>query len=273
MIDKTAIQEITKAAGITQASAAVKSALEERHGVVALPDNYKTHDLEPYMAQRRHFRGRMTTTSLSSFAAYVHKHQTDASAVFVDIDCNAVAVLNAGSVSHPGHCDHTAVYEPPETALFAQLHSLDSTNITQTAFAELLEDSKAEITSLDSSQAPIEFAKAVSAVRNLTVDGTKRLNTVTTSLSESRGTFEQVSIRSEGATLPAFLAISCQPNADLPERTMQMRVGYIPGEKATSIRLRFVRFEQLQEQLAKETQQLVIDKLQGVPVFCGEFAA
>lgn len=124
MFTKNAIQKLTQAEAIT---AAAKTLTDQVDTLVALPKGFKVHDLEQYLQLRRRLRGSMTTPVLADFAAYTAANAETGATVFVNTDSmQAVAVLNLGGPTAPGHGDNRAVLAPPKTAAFAALLAVAS---------------------------------------------------------------------------------------------------------------------------------------------------
>jgi uncharacterized protein YfdQ (DUF2303 family) len=76
MIDKDAIQALQKADSILAAASSLLNAINPiqnqdkgTYGLAALPDDFKLHDLESKLDNRRRARGRMETRDIDSFAA------------------------------------------------------------------------------------------------------------------------------------------------------------------------------------------------------------
>ena len=141
MLNKEAIEAISEGTGITQASDAFKKAFGDK-AVVALPERFKKHDLETYLPNRRRVRGLMSTLALKDFAAYAKSNQEEGAAVFIDAEeMAAVAVLNLGTTSKPGHADNKARLKLKRTAAYSALLSVaQGRHLSQAMVAEFFED-------------------------------------------------------------------------------------------------------------------------------------
>jgi len=276
MFTAEAIQEISRAQAITAASAAVGSAAlgANGHDVVALPEQFKLHDLEHYLPTRRRLRGSMTTPTLADFASYTIDNKEAGATVFVNPDAmKAVAVLNLGTPASPGHGDNRAVLAPPKTAAFSALLSIASgSQRRQTDVAEYLEDWAPLIRSENEAGEDIAVKHAAAAVRKITIEGTRRQESSEQQLSAARSTFEQV--KATGTDhLPVLIDVTCEPYLGLAARTFRLRLGIVTGDKPALV-LRIVKREQHDEDVAQEMAQLVRGALTGsdVPVLVGSYS-
>lgn len=244
-----------------QAISSANSAIETSHvakDLVALPSDYKLHDLENMLPLRRRARGSMATSSLTAFAAYATAHGDSGTSVFVDKDAmHATAVLNLGTPSEPGHADNKAVLKAEKTAVYrALLAAADGVGKAQKAVAEFLEDWAACITCFASDDSKIDTRQAVAAVRKITIDSTRKIESEEQSLGATRSAFESVQASSKDL-LPVLIRFDCVPYSDLTERVFVLRLGVLTGEAVPKITLRIVKFEEQQESMADELANLI----------------
>ena len=276
MFTKDALETLTQAEAISAANAALTQTVAPTNGeaAIALPESFKVHDLEHYLPTRRRLRGSMTTPTLADFASYTLDNKEAGATVFVNPDAmQAVAVLNLGTPASPGHGDNRAVLAPPKTAAFAALLAIASgIQKKQTDVAEYLEDWAPLIRCENDAGDDVPVKLAAAAVRKLTIEGTKRLETSEQSLSASRSAFEQVRATAVD-TLPVFISVTCEPYQGLADRTFRLRLGIVTGDKPALV-LRVVKREQHDEEMAQELAQLVRGALTGsdVPVLVGSYS-
>lgn len=243
-------------------------------GIAAIPDGISIKDLEAYMPTRRRQRGTFQTNDNKAFAEYVIEHKEHGATVFVNAqNMQAVAVLNLGDKTSPGHCDNRAALGLKKTAAYGALLDLCSrAHQNQRDFAEFLEDWAPQVVFFDDSNTVIEPKKALAAVRKLTIESVQRVQTEQNSLSANRSTFEQV-----GATslepIPVRLVFSCIPYYGLNERSIGVRVGVVTGGKDPAFTARIINREGLDEELAREFSELVSDSLPDTPVTIGEYTS
>lgn len=271
MIDKGAIRAIQESECISAATAALEKR-EATNQLIALPDSCSLLSLEKYLPFRRRARGKMRTPALKSFVDYVKAHAENGAVVFVDSkEIGARAVLNLGTPQKPGHADNLALYCPQETAAYAALAKNAGMPLAQKEAAEFIEDWQDCIQCLGENGDVLSTSQAVAAVRKITIEAiSKRANEEMT-LSASRSTFEHLTASSQDP-LPAAIRFTCKPYADASERTFVLRVGVAMGESKPRIRLRIIKHEEHQAQIAEELAASVEAALNGaMPVLIGGY--
>lgn len=260
MIDASAIDQLTKAEAIASANRALTDQMES---LVALPEEYKLHDLEPYLTYRRRQRGLMVTSSLKDFAAYCEAQADTGASVFVDADSmTATAVLNLGSPDEPGHADNRARLELRKTAAYLALlhHTQAARALSQAVAAEFLEDWADLVECYTEDGASTKNTYAVAAIRKLTIEAMRKLESSEQSLSASRSAFESVQATS-AAPIPTAIHFRCEPYRGLAQRTFVLRLGVQTGGDKPSIVLRVIKAEQHAEEMAQELADLVRGEL------------
>lgn len=283
MFDKEAIQELAQAEAISAAQVSVDAALGETktHGVTALPEGFKVHDLESKLAQRRRARGKMTTSSVPAFADYVDTHKEDGASVFVEQDAmRAVAVLNLGKPEKPGHADNLAVLAPKQTAAYAALLKVTGTGLPQTTIAEFIEDWMDNVQCLGGdtpeTDEPLQISarQAAAAIRRVTIEAIQKLENTEGQLQASRSALESVKASSAGNPLPAFILFKCVPYHGLTQREFTLRLGVQTGAQKPLLVLRIAAKEKHDEAMAEELAGLVTEAVgDGTPCLIGVYSA
>lgn len=282
MFDKDAIKELTQAESISAAQVSVDAALGgegNAHGVTALPEGFQVHDLEAKLAQRRRARGKMTTSSVPAFAAYVAGHNEEGASVFVDQDAmRAVAVLNLGTPINPGHSDNLAVLAPKATAAYTSLLKVATgQGLTQTAIAEFIEDWMDNVRCLGNASetddpVTISARQAAAAVRRVTIEAIQKLENTEGQLNASRSALESVKASSGGNPLPAFILFKCVPYHGLGEREFTLRLGVQTGALKPALVLRIATKEKHDEAMAEELAELVREAVhESMPCLIGAY--
>ncbi len=273
MFDKSAIETLQLGAAITEANTALVNAIEVSDGsAVALPSDFKVLDLEPYLSNRRRARGTMGTTSIQSFASYTKNNIEHGSTVFVDPDTmSATAVLNLGTPDTPGHADNKAVLKAEKTAAYRALISIATgQGKAQKDVAEFLED-WAENIKCRNDAGDIKTSQAVAAVRKVTIESMRKLESEEQSLSASRSAFESVQASSK-EPLPTHVTFACEPYNGLEVRFFELRLGVLTGEATPKINLRIIKAEEHQEQMADELGSKILDAIDNtMPVLIGGY--
>ncbi len=275
MLDKDAIKELAQAEAITAASKAVAGSFEAGKAIVALPSEFTVHDLEKNLPLRRRARGTMTTSNVAHFAEYVDRQNEPGAAVFVDQDAmTAVAVLNLGAPDEPGHADNIAKMVAKRMAAFtALLQHVNGQGLAQAKAAEFMEDWPGYFKFFKEAT-EITPGQAIAAVRKLTVEAMRKLESTEQQLSATRSAFESVSATST-EPLPTTIYFNCVPYYGLRDRQFVLRLGVQTGGKDPAIVLRIVNKEQHEEEMAAELAELVASSLDasGVPVMVGKYQA
>ena len=275
MFNHEAIEALQESEAITAANNALSGSDDSFH-VVALPSDFQEHDLEKYLPNRRRARGTMTTPSLSSFAGYTKEHADENATVFIDADeLKAVAVLNMGMPSAPGHTDNRAVLAPRATAAYMALKAITGHGRSQKDVAEFLEDWAGHIECFRENES-VAPNKAIAAIRSVTIEAMRKLENAEQQLSASRSTFESVSATST-QPLPTHIYFKCQPYADLSERNFVLRLGVLTASDKPSIVLRIVKKEEHDEEMAQELATKVRQAIAGdgdeIAVVIGSYTA
>lgn len=230
---------------------------KDSYHVVALPSDFKYHDLEKSAPCRRRARGKMCTNEVGHFAKYATTHALPGASVFVEGSniLRAQAVLNMGTNETPGHADNVAVLELTPTADWNALRDIQGRPITQRDFAEFLQDWAEQIECFDTDGDQIPSARAIAAVGKVTVQSISRRESKEQALSQSRSTFEDVTASSQ-EPLPVLVSFTCKPYADLETREFFMRVGVTENDEGKlRFRLRPIRKEQHDQEMAEELMQ------------------
>lgn len=272
MLDKDAILELSKAQAITNANTALVAALAAG-GVISTPSDFNTSDLEKFMPTRRRARGNMETSVVADFAKYVADHKEAGAAIFVNQDLMAaVAVLNIGRPDAPGHADNRAKLTAKRTAAYKALREVaNGTAWKQSTIAEFFEDWPGYLKFFNDA-GEIPPAKAVAAVRKISIDELKKLGSEVAQLSESRSAFESVQATSV-EPIPTTIYFACTPYADLIERTFVLRLSIQTGGSVPAIALRIVKQEEHDEEMAQELAVLVGHAVTELPVLIGTYSA
>lgn len=274
MLSKEAIQELSQVEAISAARKSITEALKER-GAISLPNDFAMHDLEKYMPNRRRVIGTMNTSVIADFAEYSIKNKEEGAAVFIDPKTmSANAVLNLGTPAKPGHADNTAILNPERTAAYKALRFIteNGRQLNQQDAAEFLEDWP-DFTKCANDDGNVENSKAIAAIRCITIEAMRKIESEEKSLSASRTAFESVAATSKDP-IPTRIEFTCNPYKDLIPRTFVLRLGILTGEAKPTIRLRIVKIEEHEEQMAAELSGLITESIKKdeMPVMIGSYS-
>lgn len=275
MFDSEAIKTLAEAESISSANESLDMAIgkDSLHATLALPSDYTIHDLEKTLANRRRARGTMTTSVLEHFAQYTEAHKEPGASVFVSADdMKAVAVLNLGSPDKPGHADNRAELVAQKTAPFVAMLGVVGRSLKQQEAAEFLEDWGAYIRCVDEDGGDIEIRRAVGAMRRLTIESARKVESEVGRLSATASALDSVRASSV-ETIPAFVHFTCDPYIGMGERSFAMRVGILTTDKPAVV-LRVIAMEKHREDMADELADLVGKAFKdSLPVHIGVYRA
>lgn len=260
MLPTEAIQHINQAAAIDAANGTITASADTVHAFVALPSDYRTHDLEHLLPQRRRARGVMQTHSIAAAADYIEAHAEQGTTVFVDAEhMAAVAVLNLGAPDAPGHADNTVKLTLKRTAAFDALLKVNGRTLAQKDAAEWLEDFAAFASCRNDGDEEIATKHAVQALRQLKIDASRTVESKVGTLSSSSSALDQVAVSSTNP-IPTLVHWHCVPYLGLPPRRFVARLGILTGDKPGVV-LRIINAEQHQEEMAEQLAQAVRDAI------------
>ena len=266
------IEALEAGNAIAAADAALTDALINGTGIVALPDDFKTHDIESVLPHRRRARGTMSTPFVHPFAQYATAYAGPGACVFVNPESmQARAVLDLGTQETPGHADNSAKLEPMRTAAYAALRQIHGNQATQQTIAEFFEDWAGQVQYFNA-DGEITPKQAIAAVRRITIEALSKVESEEQQLSANRSAFESVTASSK-EPIPTTVYFKCKPYADLNERVFVLRLAILTGEKAPRITLRIQKLEEHTEEMATELCELVSNAIAGaMPVLVGSYS-
>lgn len=270
MFTKDTLELLQQAKSIQQANA--DSVASER-GVVALPETFKLHDLEPYLEYRRRSRGNFSTPFVASFARYLINHaDMNNTTVFVDPQkLGAVAVLNLGTTEAPGHADNTATLDLQLTAPYRALLAISRGHVSQRQLAEWVEDWGPHIQCFDE-HGDLGNHLAVSAIRRISIESMRKQESEQQALSETRSALESVKATSKDP-LPTRIRFTCQPAPELSMRGFEARVSISTSGADPMLQLHLIRAEEHAEQMSEELLDRIKSELaeQALPIVIGTY--
>jgi len=266
MIDKDAIEALQLSEAITAANNNVGASF-----VTALPDGFRLHDLEKHQTNRRRAIGVMKTNALPDFATYVEAHAEIGATVFVNAQAmSATAVLNLGVPEEPGQADNLAVLEARRTAAFSALqHIANGQPRSQQEIAEFLEDWPSMVSCFND-EGTISPAKAIAAVRKVTIEAMRKMENTEKQHAASRSAFESVQATST-EPLPTLVYFETVPYHGLASRLFVLRLGVRTSGDKPTITLRVQNLEQHEEEMANELAELVSTTVKTTAVLLGTY--
>jgi uncharacterized protein YfdQ (DUF2303 family) len=267
MFDKEAITELQQGAAIVHAEAALRNH-RTTDNLVGLPKDFVVHDLEQYLPNCSRARGIMKTESVGDFAEYFTTHAEAGATVFVDKNSmQAHGVMNLGSNEQPGHADNRAVLTLKSMAAYDAFRDMANGGPrTQGQVAEWIEDWQDMIQCLykpdDQEQigTVLHTPKAIAAIRSITIDAARKVESEEGQLSASKSAFESVKASSKHI-LPTLIVFKTVPYVGLPERIFNIRLGILTGGDKTTLVLRPIKLEEHKQEMAEQFTNLVADHI------------
>jgi uncharacterized protein YfdQ (DUF2303 family) len=255
-LTKEAIQLITDTA-----LEATGKTLDTLIPTVVLPESAKVIDLEKFQNGRSRFRGTYATHSLADFSTYVVDRADAGARGFINQDeMSCVLLFNLGTTAVPGHADDRAVLKLKATAGYTAAQAIAGRGMTQKDLSDWIEDWHQYLTPVDDAGTAIPVAKAIAAVRTITVKATSESETTVGDTSASRSAMDQIEARSK-ETLPAALLFSVIPFEGLTEQQINLRISVITSGAVPALKLRWVGEEVQREDIAQEFKTVLQEKI------------
>jgi len=257
-MDKTAIEQIQQAQTVEELNNDLTT-MNLAVPVLAAPQDYKLHDLESKLAGRVRYRGTFETRTPEAFMNYCADHDVTGAVCFVDPEkMNAVAVLNLGTESAPGHADFTATLNLKHTAEYSALLDNNGKRLDQRKLVEFIEDWQHCVAALDSEGKPMNLARAIMAIREMSVEGMNKRESEVGDFRGSRSTLETVEAKSKH-DLPNSLLFTCIPYNGLKVRDFELRISVIASNDDPEFTVRIKRLEAIEEEMGRELAELIED--------------
>jgi uncharacterized protein YfdQ (DUF2303 family) len=255
-LTKEAIQLITDTA--IEASG---KALATDTPTIVLPDGCQVVTLEKWQAGRSRFRGIYSTHSLADFSAYVAGRAVPNAKGFIDQDeMTCTLLFNLGTDELPGHADDRAVLRLKASAGYKAAQVIGGRAMSQKDLSDWIEDWNQFLTATDESGQAMTIAKAIAAVRTITIKAASESEHTVGETSASRSTLDQIEARSK-ETLPALLLFNVIPYEGLTEQQIMLRVSVITSGTQPVLKLRWVGEEVQREDIAQEFKTVLQDKI------------
>ena len=246
-LTKEAIQLI-----VANALDATGKSLETLIPTVVLSEDAKIIDLEKFQAGRSRFRGTYSTHSLNDFAVYVVERAAADARGFINQDEMSCAVLfNIGTAETPGHADDRAILKLKPTAGYTAAQQIGGRGISQKDLSDWIEDWHQYITPVDAEGKAIPLAKAIAAVRTITIKASSESETSVGNTSASVSAMDKIEASSK-ETLPDALLFNTIPFEGLTEQQITLRISVITSGAVPVLKLRWVGEEVQREDIAQE---------------------
>ena len=256
------------------ALAATGKPLPNHQATVVLPEGTTVFDLEKYQDGRRRFRGVLSTNSLVDFSDYVKERTIEGARGFIDQDeMTCTLIFNLGTNVAPGHADDRAVLRLKPSAGYKAVQSIPGRVLSQKDLSDWIEDWNASLSATDEAGQTMSIAKAIAAVRTITIKASSESDHAVSETRTSRSAMDQIEATSK-ETLPASLVFSAVPYEGLSVRNITLRVSVITSGAQPMLKLRWIGEEVQREEIAQEFKS-VLDVQIGAetPLTLGNFTA
>ena len=255
-LSQEAIQIITD----TALSAAGKT-LSTYSPTAVLPEGVKVVDLEKYQVGRSRFRGVLSTNSLVDFSAYVKERAIEGARGFIDQDeMTCTLIFNLGTNVAPGHADDRAVLRLKPSAGYKAVQGMPARALSQKDLSDWIEDWNASLNATDEAGQTMSIAKAIAAVRTITIKASSESDHAVSETRTSRSAMDQIEATSK-ETLPASLVFSVVPYEGLSVRNITLRVSVITSGAQPMLKLRWIGEELQREEIAQEFKSVLETKI------------
>lgn len=262
-MDKSAIEQIQQSQTVSAVQGALASAALAVP-VIASPREIDIQSMERFLQNRVRSRGQMATSVVDEFVSFVDsRSQLDMRCFINEDSMSATNIFNFGDTETPGHCDDIAVLTLKKTAEYKALLAMEGERRSQQKMAEFLEDWAPNITFISEQGEQLAPAKAIAAVRRITINASAKSESEQTNFRSERSALESISVNSSDG-LPAEIHFLAPPYIGLPPFNFECRLSVITGEKEPVLVLRIKRSEQLAELFAAEFSALLKSKFDQV---------
>lgn len=267
-MDKTAIQEINSQCALNQANNIL-----EAEKLIALPDKATMIDLSKYTPEKRWFSGRFNTSSVVAFCEYVNDLADDKTQLFISMEeMHARAIFNIVlSDGHPGRCDNNAILAMIPTPEMIAINKLcDGSLMTQRDLAEWMEEWVNIIMPFDTKHDMTEPKTAISAIRSMTVESSRKTDLDIGDMNQKQSTLDQIEAKGKSLTVAGFdVSINCYD--DLPINNITVIFSVLTTGNAVKFKARMLRGEKLKEKSRLDLRAALIERIKNNTIYLGTF--
>lgn len=259
-MEKAALELLQQTANIPVVLAAAANITSEAPMVV-LPVGYELKDLEKSMPFRKSYRGQFSTDSVVDYANYVKLFDQDGAKCFIDSESmSARTTFDLGNVAFPGHQEHKAKLALNKTAAYEAILEMNGRKVDQKGMSEFLEDWADFINCVGIDGQPLTANQAAAAVRKITIEAVRKLDSEVGDFSASMTALEKVEATSS-MIMPSIVIFTCKPYPDLSEREFTCRLSILTGSEKPTMVLRILQLEALKESMTVEFKDLIVEGL------------
>lgn len=260
-MEKSAVEHIQVSANIP---AIIEQAESTEIPVAIIPESMAIESLEKYMASASRYRLNFETTSITEFIEYGELCDIDGAMCFVDAEAmTAKSIIDLGTHGNPGHQEHTASLRMKMTAAYRAIAGVSGDRLSQKEAAEFLEDWADFMAIATKDGDAMTIGQASASLRTLTIEGVKEVSSSVGDFGESMGAMERIEAKNK-ESIPSEIRFSCEPYGGLASRDINVRVSLAVGRDKPEIIFRIIQKEALDEELAEEFKDILVDASEGL---------
>lgn len=169
-------------------------------------------------------------------------------------------LFNLGTAEAPGHADDRAVLRLKATVGYTAAQAIGASGISQKDLSDWIEDWHQYLIPVDEAGNAIPVAKAIAAVRTITIKACSESETTVGETSASRSAMDQIEVRSK-ETLPISLQFRTVPFEGLTEQQITLRLSVITSGAQPVMKLRWVGEDVQREDIAQAFKTVLQDKI------------
>ena len=164
------------AAGLSEATVADTMGPAGQAPFITLPPNWKAHTLEHTLPEPLRKRARVTMDDTTSFVRYFNTHSNENSALYGRLNPpQFLAVIDDNGQQRAGWREHTVTYACPLSTEWETWTAKNKKQMSQTDFAQFIEDNLPDIVSPDSATM-LEVSRSLEAKKKVSFASGIRLS-------------------------------------------------------------------------------------------------
>ena len=225
-------------------------------GAALVPNGWQYISTEKLQAIPNRQRRKFVTTRLGDFTAYCKDRCTYDSVVLIAPDLSGItAIINHGSDSYPDWGDNTAQLKLDYEASFKAFYKLTGAPFKQQILVDFLEDFSTDgnLNLLDVDGAPMHMAKAITAVRKITIAAKSATTTEVQTTRAARSSMEEIEARAS-ENLPSILQFNGSLFPGMLSRTIEARLSVLTSSDLPLFSLRIMAWDNHLKGLSDEIE-------------------
>lgn len=262
---KEALQHVQETAHLPEVIDQLSNASTEIP-VAMVPNSMSIESLEQFMPNAARMRLKFSTTSIEDFVAYGKENKEENTTCFVDAEAmDAKIIFDLGTLTAPGHKQHTSNLQLNRTAIFKALISVDGLKQGQKQAAEFIEDWANDLAIMNKAGDQMNLQASVKALLDMTIETAREVGSKVSDFGESMTAMEKIEAKNQDS-LPSEILFSCVPYSGLGIRDFKLRVSVLTGGDRPSIVYRIIGLESIIESIAEEFKDKLCTAFDGADI-------